>query len=96
MVPAFRSPPRAEGLDRSIRRRRDGSVVVAVRLVDRPFAAVQADVIEGVVAANGLDGTAADRFRRAAWSALEGRPPAPRPSKADVPARSAETTAAVA
>jgi hypothetical protein len=77
-VPAFRSPPRADGLDRSIRRRRDGVAVVAVRLAGRPFAAVQADVIDGVVAANGLDGAGADRFRRAAWGALEGRPPAPR------------------
>lgn len=74
-VPVFRSPPRLEQVDRSLRRRPDGGVVVAVRLTDRPFVAIQADVIDGVVAANGLDGVPADRFRRAAWAALDGRPP---------------------
>ena len=70
--PTFRSPPRIDGVDRSIQRRRNGSVLVAIRREDRPFAAIQGDVIEGVVAANQLHGEPADRFRRAAWSALEG------------------------
>ena len=70
--PTFRSPPRIDGVDRSIQRRRNGSVMVAIRREDRPFAAIQGDVIEGVVAANQLHGESADRFRRAAWSALEG------------------------
>lgn len=70
--PAFRSPPRIAGVDRSIQRRRNGSVMVAIRRGDRPFAAIQGDVIEGVVAANHLSGEPADRFRRAAWSAIEG------------------------
>jgi hypothetical protein len=70
--PVFRSPPRLEGVDRSIRRRPNGTVVVAVRRVDRPLAAVQADVIEGVLAANGVVGEPADRFRHAAWERLVG------------------------
>jgi hypothetical protein len=64
-------------LDRSIRRRADGNATVAIRLTGRPFAAVQADVIDGVIAANDVDGRAADRFRRSAWAALEGGPSAP-------------------
>lgn len=70
--PVFRSPPRLEGVDRSIRRRPNGTVVVAVRRVGRPLAAVQADVIEGVLAANGVVGERADQFRHAAWDRLTG------------------------
>lgn len=70
--PVFRSPPRLAGVDRSIQRRANGTVVVAVRREGRPLAAVQADVIEGVIAANELSGTDADRFRRRAWAQLEG------------------------
>ena len=80
-APVFRSPPRLDGVDRSIRRRSNGSVVVAVRRLGRPLAAVQADIIEGVVVANALDGSRADRFRHAAWQQLVGAPadpPAPR------------------
>lgn len=69
--PVFRSPPRLDGVDRTIRRRADGQVVVAVRRTGRPLAAVRADVIDGVVAANSLRGGEADRFRNAAWAALE-------------------------
>lgn len=69
-VPVFRSPPRLADVDRTLRRRLDGQVVVAVRLTDRPFAAVQSDVIAGVVAANDLTGQEAGRFRRVAWAAL--------------------------
>lgn len=74
-VPVFRSPPRLPDVDRTLRRRPDGQTVIAVRLTGRPFAAVQSDVIAGVVAVNGLDGQVAGRFRRAAWDALDGRPP---------------------
>jgi len=73
-VPVFRSPPRLADVDRTLRRRADGQAVVAIRLTGRPFAAVQADVIAGVIAVNGLQGRDAGRFRRAAWSAL-GDPP---------------------
>lgn len=88
-APVFRSPPRLDGVDRTIRRGRRGAVV-AIRRVGRPLAAVQADVIEGVVAANGLSGARADRFRRVAWQRLERRnaPVSPAPSPADdVPRR---------
>ena len=69
--PVFRSPPRLEGVDRSIRRRPNGTVVVAVRRVDRPLAVVQADVIEGVLAANGVVGSRRT-VRHAAWERLTG------------------------
>lgn len=70
-VPVFRSPPRRSGVDRTIRRRPGGPSVVAVRRDGRPLAAIQSDVIEGVVAANWLDGERADRFRHAAWARLD-------------------------
>lgn len=62
VVPAFRSPPRLAGADRTIRRL-PGGPIVAVRLAGRPIVAVAADMIEGVVRANGLDGQAAVRVR---------------------------------
>ena len=43
---------------------------VAVRLDGRPFVAVQSDLIEGVLAANGLVGPAAESPRRVLWAAL--------------------------
>ena len=70
-VPSFRSPPRVLGRDRTIRRRADGSVSVAVNLADRPFLAVVADMVDGVVAANRLDGVDAERCRRALWEAVD-------------------------
>lgn len=69
--PAFRSPPRLVGVGRSLSRRSDGHVTVAVLLRDRPWGAVLADMIEGVVAANNLQGVDADRCRRTLWEALE-------------------------
>jgi hypothetical protein len=47
-------------------------VVVAVALRDRPWPAVVADMIEGVVAANRLAGVRADRARTALWAAVTG------------------------
>jgi hypothetical protein len=44
---------------------------VAVVVRGRPWPAVQADLIEGIVAANALTGPAADRARAALWSSLE-------------------------
>lgn len=61
-VPAFRSPPRRTGVDRTIRRLAAGCVV-AVRVHGRPAAEVQRDMVEGVVAANQLQGEAATRMR---------------------------------
>src|SRR5829696_7442121 len=50
-VPAFRSPPRVPGAARTIRRYPAGAVV-SVRLRERPFAEVLADMVDGVLAAN--------------------------------------------
>ena len=68
--PSYRCPPRLVGVDRSIRRRPDGAVV-SIRLHDRPRGAVIADMIEGVIVANGLRPPAADRIRTELWAALE-------------------------
>jgi len=43
---------------------------VAVRLHGRPFVAVLADMIEGVLVANRLDGTQATRVRTVLWDAV--------------------------
>ncbi|MFN0092557.1 MAG: hypothetical protein ACKVWR_20175 [Acidimicrobiales bacterium] len=68
VMPAFRSPPRLVGVERSLRRRSDGGATVAVRIRGRPWAAVLADMIEGVVAANRLAGAPADACRSALWA----------------------------
>jgi hypothetical protein len=64
VVPGFRSPPRLDGADRSLRRRGDAAPAVAVRLAGRPFDAVVADMIEGVIVVNGLSGAVADEARQ--------------------------------
>lgn len=70
-MPLFRSPPRLQGVQRSLTRRAIGASTVAVRLRQRPWPAVLADMIEGVVVVNALQGSAADELRHALWSALE-------------------------
>jgi hypothetical protein len=75
-LPTFRSPPRVSGANRTLRRRRDGSAVVAVQLRGRPWAAVLSDLVEGVVVANRLSGVVAEQCRQLLWEALsvdEGR-----------------------
>jgi hypothetical protein len=44
--------------------------VVSVRVAGRSFDLVAADLIEGIVVANALDGEAAVRLRTALWSAV--------------------------
>ena len=68
--PSYRCPPRLVGVHRSIRRRSDGAVV-SIRLHGRPRGAVIADMIEGVVVANGLEPPAGDRIRTELWAAME-------------------------
>ena len=51
--------------------RGDGGATVAVRLRGRPWVAVLADMIEGVIVTNGLAGADATRARTALWAALE-------------------------
>jgi len=74
--PGFRSPPGVAGTDRTIRRVRTGSVV-AVRLRDRPFDAVVADMVEGVLRANALSGDAARATRVRLLQALQADPEPP-------------------
>jgi hypothetical protein len=62
VVPAFRCPPRLAGARRTLRRY-PGGAVIAVRVKDRPFADVAADMVEGVLVVNGLAGDAATRMR---------------------------------
>jgi hypothetical protein len=67
-APGFRSPPRLAGADRTIRRR-SGGAVVSVRVRQRPWGAVLADMIEGVIVANEVTGAAADPLRARLWAA---------------------------
>ena len=68
-APGFKTPPRRPGFDRTIRRvGRD--TVVSVRVKGRPFGAVIADLIEGIVVANELTGVEASRARSELWEAV--------------------------
>lgn len=69
-APSFRSPPRLDGAVRTVRHRGRAPAVVAVAFHDRPFSAVLADLVEGVVVANRLSGAAAIRARSALWESL--------------------------
>lgn len=69
VAPAFRSPPRIIGVDRSIRRY-ETRYVVCVRTRGRPWVAVVADMIEGIIHANALTGGPAVRVRGALWAAV--------------------------
>ncbi|MCY3910215.1 MAG: hypothetical protein OXF99_01800 [bacterium] len=71
-MPSFRSPPREIGRRRTLARHTDGSVTVAVMVRNRLWVAVLADMIEGVVVANKLDGIDAEALRDQLWEALEG------------------------
>ncbi len=71
-VPSFRTPPRVAGLDRTIRRGPDGSILISVRSRGRTWPAVLADMIEGVVRANELLPQDAARVRNQLWRATEG------------------------
>lgn len=76
VVPGFRSPPRRPGLERTLRWRPDGTATIAVAVRDRPLQAVVADLIEGVVVVNGLDGPDATRLRTSLWAAVVAEQPA--------------------
>lgn len=65
--PSYRCPPRLVGVDRTIRRRGDGAIV-SVRVRGRPWPAVLADMIEGVIVANRLGPPQSDRLRTELWS----------------------------
>jgi|APSaa5957512535_1039671.scaffolds.fasta_scaffold146861_2 hypothetical protein len=72
VVPAFRSPPRQAGTRRALQRRTDGSVTVAVALRDRPWLAVQADMVDGVLAANEFTDSQKVQWRDRLFGALMG------------------------
>ncbi|HVM09718.1 MAG TPA: hypothetical protein VM345_14720 [Acidimicrobiales bacterium] len=63
VAPGFRSPPASPAAVRTMRRFADGRCIVAVRAAGRPHAEVIRDLVEGVIAANGLSGAAADHAR---------------------------------
>jgi len=75
VVPGFRSPPRLDGIDRTIKRQAtaDGvsTVTVSVRLKGRPWVSVLADMIDGVLVANELTGPTAGAARTVLWAAVE-------------------------
>ena len=73
IAPSVRSPPALSGADRTVRRRADGGVVVAVRVRGRAMAAVLGDLVEGVVVANRpkLGSEESDALRRHLLVALE-------------------------
>jgi len=75
VVPAFRCPPRVPGVARTVRRY-PGGAVVSVTLKGRARDEVAADMVEGVIVVNRLEGEAALRFRTALLEAI-GAPPTP-------------------
>jgi len=72
VMPSFRSPPREVGRRRTLARHDDGSVTVSVMVRNRVWEAVLADMIEGIVAANRIDGIDAEALRDHLWEALQG------------------------
>ncbi len=73
VAPGFRFPPRLPDVDRTIRRYPTGGAVIAVRVRGRQPEAIVADMVEGIVVANGLTGTAADGWR-VAFRSIAGIP----------------------
>jgi hypothetical protein len=92
-VPDFRSPPRVPGRDRTLVRRPDGTASVAVRVRGRSPYEVVTDVIEGVLAVNGLSGPAADGHRRALRAAAAGTLPRPWRSAPSLPTNTRHSAA---
>jgi hypothetical protein len=75
-VPAFRTPPRLPGSDRTIRRY-PGATVVSVRVTGRRAADVLADMVEGVLVANRVPPEHAPQVRARLLAAVAGGPEAP-------------------
>ena len=69
-VPGFRSPPRDRSADRSLRYHADGSAVIAIRIAGRTVAEMEADIVDGILAANGCDPDASE-FRAACAEAFD-------------------------
>jgi hypothetical protein len=69
VAPGFRTPPRIVGVDRTIRRHPTGATV-SVRVRGRPWPAIAADMIDGIVVANRLDARRANRLRADLWDVM--------------------------
>jgi hypothetical protein len=72
-VPAFRCPPRVDGVVRTVRRYPKGAVV-SVRMKGREFHEVAADMVEGVLVVNRVEGEAAERLRTSLTDAAAAAP----------------------
>jgi hypothetical protein len=83
-VPAFRCPPRVPGAQRTVRRY-PGGAVVSVVLKGRSADEVAADMVEGVLVVNRLEGEAALRFRTALLEAVDAHVPTPPAEVASTP-----------
>jgi len=65
VAPSFQGPPGDAGVDRSLRQLPDGGgVAVMIRLWPRSLGDIRNDMIDGVIAANGLRGRKAAEVRR--------------------------------
>lgn len=69
VAPGFRTPPRIVGVDRTIRRHPAGATV-SVRVRGRPWPAIAADMIDGIVVTNRLDARRANRLRADLWDVM--------------------------
>ena len=76
VTPGFRSPPGLASADRTLRRRADGGVIVAVRVRGRPHHAVLVDLVEGVIASNSIPEPEAETVRQQLLDAVGVPPPA--------------------
>jgi hypothetical protein len=63
-VPGFRTPPHAIGVSRSLQRLPGGDALVAVAIRGREDAEVYGDLVDGVIAVNGLRGGLAKSMHR--------------------------------
>jgi len=73
VTPVFKSPPRIVGVSRTIRYRPDGQAVISIQFRNRPWNAVLADMIDGVLHLNELDGPAGSRARDDLWETFSHR-----------------------
>ena len=69
-IPAFRSPPKDPAVTRSLRYHDDGSAVIAIRIAGRTVDEMEADIVDGILAANGCDPDASE-FRAACAEAFD-------------------------
>ena len=99
-APAFRSPPRSDGVLRSIRWEGDGSATVAVRVGGRPAGVVTIDLVEGVLEANRVCDHRRPDLRERLLARVQGAcgngVMASRSSRSWVPQRSGATLSGVA